>query len=612
MANENDMTGTSLPNPEGSSASHDALNPVSVPAAVVSSLKSPSSVPVASHRRSVVPPPTEAEFRARSNTSIGSKATDSKREPNTASRWVTDASVPDPIRDDRASDKRADSPPDGKKQAVPIAVGGDVTPSRWRSDSRLQSSFVSTILHTIVLIVLTLLTYKVTQRNQAVISLQGRQGDTDVSVTFEALPTSASDVDHQATLSDNPVQVNLSAVDTAASFESPLKTDAAADIDPSTLGQIASGATAAPTRLQRLPGGGLSGRTPEGRKQLGERFGATPQSEAAVDEALKWLADHQRSNGSWSFNLELDPCNGQCSHGKKGNDDTPTPTTGATGLALLAFLGAGHTHHEGPYQETVRRGLYYLRESASESEFGLDWQQGSMYGHGIALMAVAEALSMTTSKDGKYDTDLKALVQAASSFSCVAQHENGSWGYVPGSPGDTTLTGWQVLSLLATKRNGIYLRSHTLSKAKEFVLSVKEKDEYSFGYKSREGEPTMDAIALTLLLYLGQTPGYTPFDRALDRIADRGPTLTNVYHDYYATLALHHARHRDWDKWNQRIRDHLVATQATSGHERGSWHFKDKWGDVGGRVYTTAMCAMILEVYYRYLPLYDEIEEFPL
>ena len=112
--------------------------------------------------------------------------------------------------------------------------------------------------------------------------------------------------------------------------------------------------------------------------------------------ALDWLAAHQRRNGSWSFNLQLDPCDGRCRHGKGKDLDTPTPTTAATGLALLAFLGAGHTHHDGPHAETVRKGLYYLREAGSQTENGLDWQQGSMYGQEIALMATAEALFMTT------------------------------------------------------------------------------------------------------------------------------------------------------------------------------------------------------------------------
>ena len=120
------------------------------------------------------------------------------------------------------------------------------------------------------------------------------------------------------------------------------------------------------------------------------------------------------------------------------------------------------------------------------------------------------------------------------------------------------------------------------------------------------------AIGLTLLLYLGETPGTAPFDRSIDRMAARGPALTNVYHDYYAAIALHHTRHRDWDRWYGELRDHLIATQSKEGHQRGSWHFKDRWGDIGGRLYTTAMCTMILEVSYRFLPMYGNGEEFPL
>ena len=403
-------------------------------------------------------------------------------------------------------------------------------------------------------------------------------------------------------------------------------TDAAVAMTHSDIGMIKTGGSKS-TKLQtfHLPGGGLSGRTPEGRKELGDKYGATGDSEEAVEAALHWIAEHQRPNGSWSFDLSLDPCNGQCRHSKDAGD-TPTPTTGATGLALLAFLGAGYTQHDGIHAQTIQRGIYYLRSVASETEVGYDWQHGSMYGHAIALMAMSESLAMTT-KAGDADSDLYRLVDLGSRFTIAAQHDNGSWGYVPGSPGDTTLSGWQVLSLISARsalspppisqrkeyQNGIRLPTHILPRAKDYLLSVRSEDEWTFGYKGRPGEPTTTAIALTLLMYLGQQPGYTPFDRQLDKIAQRGPTLTNVYHDYYATMALHNFRHRDWDKWNTKLRDHLVRTQSKKGHEAGSWHFKDKWGDQGGRLYTTAMSTLILEVYYRFLPLYDLADkEFPL
>jgi hypothetical protein len=357
-------------------------------------------------------------------------------------------------------------------------------------------------------------------------------------------------------------------------------------------------------------GGGLSGRSADRRRELGARYGATPESEQAVELALQWLAAHQRSGGGWSFDLNLDPCGGRCRHSKQA-DQTPTPSTAATGLAMLAFLGAGYTHESGPYADNLLRAIYYLRSVYGEAQYGYDWQQGSMYGHGIALFALAEALSMTT-EDDKVDAELKELVQMGALFTEVAQHADGSWGYIPGLSGDTTLTGWQVMSLIATRRNGIALRTTTLPSARDFLFSVQGKSRYTFGYRGPPAEPTTTAIGLTLMLYFREYPRQLELQRALTQLAEAGPTLTNVYHDYYATLALHHARHDLWPGWNRTLRDHLVKSQATEGHERGSWYFEDKWGAIGGRLYTTAMSAMTLEIYYRYLPLYDSIDDFPL
>jgi hypothetical protein len=79
-----------------------------------------------------------------------------------------------------------------------------------------------------------------------------------------------------------------------------------------------------------------------------------------------------------------------------------------------------------------------------------------------------------------------------------------------------------------------------------------------------------------------------------------------MYFNYYATQVLHHDGGSDWDRWNIRMRDFLIARQAPSGHEKGSWYFVDPHGTAGGRLYTTAICTMILEVYYRNMPLYGE------
>ncbi len=480
---------------------------------------------------------------------------------------------------------------------------------RLRDDPRIPAGLISAILHTVLLLVLALFSYG--GGNRGGVAILSRQGEPTPTLTLEAIKARDASLNDQTALAPQSVKLDIAPRATVA-VESPLSPlSVVQKIDPELVSSLQlGGISLSASPLMRLPGGGLSGRTPEGRAKWGRKFGATAASEQAVEEALRWIAAHQRPNGSWSFNLELDPCGGRCRNSKKSGD-TVTPSTAATGLALLAFLGAGYTHHDGPYAENIRQGIYYLRAVAGETETGYDWQQGSMYGHGIALLALAEAHAMTRKGD-RGDSDLNDLVSRGAWFTVVAQHKNGSWGYVPGSPGDTTLTGWQVMSLLAAKRTGAPLGTYTLRDAKEFLLSTSTERDYSFGYQGPPGEPTTTAIGLALMLYLGESPAYSPFYNALTKLSERGPMLTNVYHDYYGTLALHHSRHPNWDLWNAKLRDFLVAKQATAGHEKGSWHFQDKWGDVGGRLYTTAMCAMTLEIYYRYMPLYAEIEEFPL
>jgi hypothetical protein len=82
----------------------------------------------------------------------------------------------------------------------------------------------------------------------------------------------------------------------------------------------------------------------------------------------------------------------------------------------------------------------------------------------------------------------------------------------------------------------------------------------------------------------------------------------NLYYWYYATLALHH-RHAvneqaeaAWRDWNSALTNVLVESQIADGPQVGSWDPDAEWGGYGGRVYSTALAAMCLEVYYRYLP----------
>ena len=81
---------------------------------------------------------------------------------------------------------------------------------------------------------------------------------------------------------------------------------------------------------------------------------------------------------------------------------------------------------------------------------------------------------------------------------------------------------------------------------------------------------------------------------------------SNVYYWYYATLALYQHGGEPWSKWNAKIRDRIVGLQSTAGHQTGSWEPDNSlYGATSGRIYCTTLAALSLEVYYRYLRLYD-------
>jgi hypothetical protein len=372
-------------------------------------------------------------------------------------------------------------------------------------------------------------------------------------------------------------------------------------------GAPASPAPGAPTD------GAYSRRNSSGRLGLVELQGGNAQTEAAVVAALAWLDRAQSPDGRWDAN-RFGAGQEQAVLGHHRGGAGRNADTGISALALLAFLGAGHSHQQGDYQDTVRRGLEFLLRSqvADGSLFGDATLYAQMYCHSMATFALAEAQAMTG------DRRLQSVVTKAVDFCLRAQHPTtGGWRYRPSiDTGDTSQLGWQMMALASAQRAGVEVPVHTWSRMGRFLRSVR-RGKYGGLASYRPDSPastSMTAEALYCRLLLHEVG-----DENIDGQADSEATTqllaalpdakrVNLYYWYYATLALHH-RHQSseqaataWRAWNEALTTVLLETQLPDGPNAGSWDTNTVWGGYGGRVYTTAMATMCLEVYYRYAP----------
>lgn len=344
------------------------------------------------------------------------------------------------------------------------------------------------------------------------------------------------------------------------------------------------------------------------RTQWAEQLGGSVETEAAVEAALRWLADHQEPDGRWDasrFGAGRGRDEAQIDRqGAGANADT-----GVSGLALLAMLGAGYTHRDGEYQETVRRGLSFLITSqAADGNLGGGAETYAfMYCHGMATFALSEAYAMTG------DTRLLSAVERAIAYTVAAQNRtSGGWRYRPNDTGDTSQLGWQLMALKSAELAGLEIPPATRDRMVRFLESVSSgryRGLASYRPNERVSRP-MTAEALVCRQFLGMARNEPAADEAgnylLGQLPGEGPD--NLYYWYYATLGLYQLQGSRWEKWNEALTSALVASQRADGDQAGSWDPDGVWGGHGGRVYSTAMGALCLEVYYRFLPLYSRAE----
>jgi len=357
------------------------------------------------------------------------------------------------------------------------------------------------------------------------------------------------------------------------------------------------------------------------RRNLDGNRGGGPYAERALALALGWLARHQSDEGCWSpagFNHECKTGNGSC-----GGPGIEIYKVGLTGLALLAFLGAGHTQVDGDYSDNVRRAVKYLRKGQTPDGCFCARSGNYMYNHIIATYALTEASGMN---EGPL---IRSSVQKGLDFLVGAQHIEREgcrlgWHYTkrPGKS-DSSVTGWACCTLAIARSLKFNVRLDSLGGGLEWFDKVTDKGTGQVGYTGVDPGPvrapdrmkdfpavkseSLTAAALLVRFFCGQAPQDFPVMIGhAERIMEKPPVWNtkdgsiDIYYWYYATHAMYQMGGCYWDEWEKAMRNTIIGSQIQEGCARGSWDPAGCWGPDGGRIYTTAMLSLCLEAYYRY------------
>lgn len=345
------------------------------------------------------------------------------------------------------------------------------------------------------------------------------------------------------------------------------------------------------------------------RKANARQFGGSEESERAVESSLRWLASVQSRNGSWeakAFGA------GQIKTDENGVDRDYAgrdADSGVTALAVLAFLGAGYTHEEGQYAENVDRALRWLiAQQRPDGNLGSGAGHfAMMYCHGIATYALAEAYGMQN--DPTSNTMLRDPLLRAVRYILKNQNPDGGWRYVKGQKSDISMFGWQLMALKSAEIAGVAIPREAKVQMVGFLRQRSLGDHGGLaGYREDESATSsMTAEALFCKQMLGLRRDNAASQEAAEYLLSRLPKRSqfNEYYWYYGTVAMYQYGGTGWQSWNEAVREILVSEQQTGGQFAGSWDPVSPWAKYGGRIYATALSTLCLEVYYRFLPLYQ-------
>ncbi len=372
----------------------------------------------------------------------------------------------------------------------------------------------------------------------------------------------------------------------------------------------------------------FAGRTDAARARQLEKFagGYGEQVEASVVRGLEWIAAQQNPDGYWGTVSKYN----KTWHGRKWTPSLVNDQEAArlTALCLLAFLAHGETPQSVEFGKTVQRAIEYLR-SQQDPETGLfvpladnrpekGKDDTGVYAHGQTTYALAEAYALTRAPA------LKRPVERGLQVIIDGQLESGAWGnWYEQNISDSSATSWQIQAMKAATAAGIRMDGLDAAMQKAVAgVDYLYKGEGEWYYRKgdllkapRTGGPIMSgAMVLSLqLLGLQNDPmvisglrymndfGVTEWENAWANPINK--SLPATYEWYYNTQAVFQRGGSRWKTWNADFAPMLLGHQNPEGWWRGPGQESAE-----EKVYSTSLCTLALQVYYRILPTFQKVE----
>lgn len=285
-----------------------------------------------------------------------------------------------------------------------------------------------------------------------------------------------------------------------------------------------------------------------------------PQAGSA-DAGLVWLAANQEADGSWN----------PARHG--GAVEYRSALTALSALALASVSDR--------YTEGVRKACDALTAlQTADGAFGGNGR-AQYYNQAITTYALAALCPQRP--------ELKPVLERSVGFIRARQTVEGGWDYEADSEGNAAITAWQVRALACAADRGVAGTDIPLRKGLRW-LRGSTRDDGSVAYHRSSGSrsESLTALAAYALITAGKPFPELPAlgKHAADSLknATATPAVADCYRDYTKILALESAGSRTQA---DAVRGQMLKRQQTGA--------QDQWGTVGGKLYTTALTALVAQ-----------------